>query len=59
MIFESPRWLLSKGKNEEAKDVLIRVSKMNKRNLPDTDQEIEEILAAASEVRDCKFMIKT
>ena len=32
---ESPRWLLTKRKEEEAIRVLRKVSKMNKRALPD------------------------
>ena len=32
---ESARWLLLNGKEEEAKNVLAKVAKMNKRPLPD------------------------
>ena len=32
---ESPRWLLVNDKDEEAKSVLAKVAKLNKRTLPD------------------------
>ncbi|XP_075172848.1 solute carrier family 22 member 13-like [Anomaloglossus baeobatrachus] len=32
---ESPRWLLTKGKNEKAKDLLQKAAHMNKRELPE------------------------
>ncbi|CAJ0920522.1 unnamed protein product, partial [Ranitomeya imitator] len=32
---ESPRWLLTKGKNEKAKDLLQKAARMNKRELPE------------------------
>ena len=35
LIPESPRWLLSKGKEKEVITVLEKISKMNKRPLPD------------------------
>jgi hypothetical protein len=35
LVPESPRWLLLKGKKEEAKTVLAKISKMNKLPLPD------------------------
>ena len=34
-IPESPRWLLIKGEEEKAKEVLVNVAKMNKRTFPD------------------------
>ena len=35
LISESPRWLLLHDKEEEAKTVLAKVARMNKKSLPD------------------------
>jgi hypothetical protein len=35
LVPESPRWLLLKGKVEEAEAVLSKIARMNKRPLPD------------------------
>lgn len=35
-IPESARWLLDRGKTEEAKELILRAAAINKRQIPDT-----------------------
>ena len=41
---ESPRWLLQKNRAEEAKQILVKAAKYNRRSLPkDVDVVLDEI----------------
>ena len=45
LVPESPRWLLEKGKTDEAREVLLNIAKVNKTDIEKTkfDQHFEEM----------------
>ncbi|KAJ8303494.1 hypothetical protein KUTeg_019890 [Tegillarca granosa] len=45
---ESPRWLLSKGKEKEVLKILEKISKSNKRTLPQISLEVEKFQSGTS-----------
>ena len=46
---ESPRWLASKGKFEETKEVLLKATKMNNRSTEKVEKEIQKLFNAHSD----------
>ncbi|XP_078661285.1 organic cation transporter protein-like isoform X2 [Branchiostoma floridae x Branchiostoma belcheri] len=47
-VIESPRWLLSRGRDEEAKQILLKAAKVNKVTIPD------EVLEEKAHKKDVK-----
>ena len=49
---ESPRWLASKGRHKEAKEVMERVAKMNGKSLDMEELSLHSLVDSGSEGKD-------
>ena len=49
---ESVRWLMVRGKVEEAKTIFRKMAKVNKRTMPDEELEVPEDTDRLGDVRD-------
>lgn len=43
-LYESPRWLVSMGKQDEACDAIRKIARFNRRELRDVEKEVESLL---------------
>ena len=56
---ESPRWLLQKNRSEEAKQILVKAAKWNRRSLPkNVDEVLHEITKVHIIITIIRFNLK-
>ncbi|PRD36343.1 UNVERIFIED_CONTAM: Slc22a3 [Trichonephila clavipes] len=58
LLPESPRWLLTHGKEDAALKILSRAAKMNGSHCPNLDTKLKEIISKTNKVCNCFYVLR-